>query len=84
MRGYRNSPHPLATLQWGVGVIVLALAAWFLVLDRTESPTGFIGPRFFVVLLTPFGLGLIGSGLALRFRCSGWQFCSRLHGWPLR
>ena len=63
----------MATLQWAVGVGVLLIAGWFYGLDRTEPSTHFIGPRFFVILLAPFGGGLVCSGLALRFRWPGWR-----------
>jgi hypothetical protein len=68
-----NRPHPLATLQWLAGAALLAIAGWFYVLDPTTSPTHFIGPRLFAILLAPPGVGLIASGLALRFRWPGWQ-----------
>ena len=65
--------HTLATLQWVASAALLAIAGWLYVLDRTTPPTHFIGPRFFAILLAPPGVGLIGSGLALRFRWPGWQ-----------
>ena len=68
-----NSPHPLASLQWIAGGVVLMMATGFYVLDRTAAPTHFIGPRFFAILLGPVGAGLIASGMALRFRWRGWQ-----------
>ena len=67
------SPHPLATLQWVMGSVVLAMATGFYVLDRMTPPTHFIGPRIFAILLAPMGAGFIASGLALRSRWPGWQ-----------
>ena len=69
----RDQPHPLATFQWVLGGIVLAMAAGFYVLDRMEPPGHFIAPRFFAFLLAPFGTGLVVSGFALRARWPGWQ-----------
>lgn len=66
-------PHPLATLQWVMGGVVLAMAAGFYVLDRMEPPAHFVGPRFFAILLAPLGAGLVASGMALRSRWPGWQ-----------
>ena len=66
-------PHPLATLQWLMGGVVLAMATGFYVIDRTTPATHFIGPRFFAILLGPIGAGLVASGLALRSRWPGWQ-----------
>lgn len=66
-------PHPLSTLQWVMGGVVLAMAAGFYVIDRTAPATHFIGPRFFAILLAPIGAGLIASGIALRSRVPGWQ-----------
>jgi hypothetical protein len=68
-----DRPQALATLQWVSGILLLAIVGWFYLLDRTTAFRHFIGPRFFVLLLTPFGAGLIGSGLALRYRWPGWQ-----------
>jgi hypothetical protein len=65
--------HLLASLQLLVGLGLLAVAGWFHLLDRMGSPTHFIGPRFFAVLLTPPSVGLLVSGLALRFRWPGSQ-----------
>ena len=67
------SPHPLATLQWVMGGVVLAMATGFYVIDRTAVATHFIGPRFFAILLGPIGAGLVASGMALRSRWRGWQ-----------
>ena len=66
-------PHPLASLQWVMGGVVLAMATGFYVIDRTATATHFIGPRFFAILLAPMGAGLIASGMALRARWPGWQ-----------
>ena len=66
-------PHPLATLQWVTGGVVLAMAVGFYVVDRTAPASHFIGPRFFALLLGPIGAGLIASGIALRSRVRGWQ-----------
>lgn len=66
-------PHPLGTLQWVMGGVVLAMALGFYVVDRTAPPIHFIGPRFFTILLAPLGAGLVASGLALRSRWPGWQ-----------
>ena len=62
-----------ATLQWTTGIFVLATTGWFYLLDRTTAFTHFIGPRFFIVLLKPFGAALIASGLALRYRWPAWR-----------
>jgi multisubunit Na+/H+ antiporter MnhG subunit len=66
-------PHPLSTVQWIAGGVVLVMAIGFYVVDRTEPATHFIGPRFFAILLGPIGAGLIASGMALRSRWPGWQ-----------
>jgi hypothetical protein len=68
-----DQAHPLSTLQWVAGILVLATTGWFYLLDRTTAFTHFIGPRFFLVLFLPVGAGLIASGLALRFRWPAWQ-----------
>lgn len=69
--------HPraaaLATLQWVAGMLLLASTGWFYLLDRTTAFTHFIGPRFFLILLTPVGAALIASGLALKYRWPAWQ-----------
>jgi hypothetical protein len=66
-------PHPLATVQWVMGSVLLAMATGFYVIDRTAVATHFIGPRFFAILLAPVGAGLVASGLAFRSRWPGWQ-----------
>lgn len=63
----------LAALQLSTGLVVLACAGWFYVLERTPPPTNFMGLMLFVILLAPVGLGLIISGLALKFRWPGWR-----------
>ncbi len=65
--------NAFATLQWVAGIFLLAITGWFYLLDRTTAFTHFIGPRFFIVLLAPFGAALIASGLALRFRWPAWK-----------
>ena len=66
-------PHPLGTVQWIVGGVVVAMALGFYIVDLTAPATHFIGPRFFAFLLGPVGAGLIASGMALRSRWRGWQ-----------
>ena len=56
-----------------MGSVVLAMATGFYFTDRTVAATHFIGPRFFAILLAPFGVGLVASGLAFRSRWPGWQ-----------
>jgi hypothetical protein len=65
--------NALSALQMSAGLIVLACAGWFYVLDRSSPPSHFIGLRIFVLLLAPVGLALLVSGLALKFRWPGWQ-----------
>jgi hypothetical protein len=66
-------PHPLATVQWVMGSVLLAMATGFYFIDRTTAATHFIGPRFFAVLLAPIGAGFVASGLAFRSRWRGWR-----------
>ena len=72
------SPHPMSTVQWVMGSVLLAMATGFYFIDRTATATHFIGPRFFAVLLAPVGAGLVASGLALRFRCPYWKLMQLL------
>lgn len=54
-------------------MVVLALASVLYLMDWVAPPTHFIGPGFFAVLIAPFGVALVVSGLALRYRWPGWQ-----------
>jgi hypothetical protein len=62
----------MATLQWVMGAALLALAGWLYLQDRT-SPNSHSPGRILEILVAPPGIGLIVSGLALRFRWPGWQ-----------